>query len=341
MQTFYVKPICTINLNHPATRLSSTPDAKQIVIGSDAPKLSVGGFDHPSIQSIEIARPARHIAISLDGEMLAVVDASYTLRLLTLRFNTFGEELARCDDRVHDVCEFSRDGTMLWSVGLIDNDVAEIRCYDFPTLKVISKHRFQLPIGQCGFMLTPHPREDLLGLWVCGGPDEAWNYWIDIAGNSIELRHQPELDGATPPRFNSRGDRFVVLNGYDLVAFSFPDCRMLFEPVSAEDEDDVWAESMTYLNSPTDDHVLTSTNEARLLIVGLEQGEIVGEVHLERHEPRPAYEIYQSLPKSENHLCTDLHWFMAVGSDLIVSIHTNGKASDRRDSVLCWNKPSL
>ena len=271
--------------------------------------------------------------------MLAVVDASHTLRLLTLHFSTFGEELARCNEPVHDVCEFSRDGMMLWSAGLIHNDVAEIRCYDFPTLKVIAKHRFQLPIGECGFILTPHPREDLLGLWACGGPDEAWNYWIGLTGNSIGLRNQPELDGATPPRFDARGDRFVVLNGYDLVAFSFPDCRMLFEPLCSEDEDDPWAESMTYLNSPTEDHVLTSTNEARLLIVALEQGEIVGEVHLKGHEPRPAYEVYPSLARSDNHLGTDLHWFTPVGSDLILSIHTNGKASDRRDTVLCWNKP--
>jgi hypothetical protein len=341
MQPFHVKPAWTVSLNHPATRVTSTPDAKRIAIASDAPLISLAGVGQSRIQSVRLTKPAGHLAISSDGDVLAVVNASHTLQLLGLGAGTFGYELARLDEPVHDVCEFSRDQAMLWSVGLVSNDVAEIRCYETPTLRVISKHQFQLPIGQCGFLLTVHPQQDVLGLWACGGPDEIWNYWIRIADDAIELRHEPELDGCTPPCFNTRGDRFVVLEGYDLLAFSFPECGMLYDPMTSEDEDDSWAERMTYLNSAGDDHVLATTNESRLFIVGLEQAKVIAEVYLEGHEPKPCYEVYRSLSKTDDGLCTDLHSFISVGSDIILSTHTNGRASNRQDAVLLWNKPQL
>jgi hypothetical protein len=187
--------------------------------------------------------------------------------------------------------------------------------------------------------LTTHPQLDVIGLWACGGPDEVWNYWIKLTANGIDVQHQPELDGSTPPCFNDQGDRFVALNGYDLVSFSYPDCTMLYEPVPAADEDDCWAERMHYLNSTGVDRVLATTNENRLFVVGLEKGEVLGEVHLEGHEPKPCYQVYSALSKDDSGLCTDLHTFTPAGNSLIVSVHTNGKASNRQDSILCWATP--
>src|SRR4030095_9214833 len=125
----------------------------------------------------------------------AVVNASRKLQLLQLDLKSFGNKLSACEEPVHDACEFSLDGTKLWSVGLVSDVIAEIRLYDLPTLNVIASHRFPLPIGQCCFILTPHPQRDVIGLWACGGPDEVWNYWIKLTANGIDVQHQPELDG--------------------------------------------------------------------------------------------------------------------------------------------------
>jgi hypothetical protein len=66
---------------------------------------------------------------------------------------------------------------------------------------------------------------------------------------------------------------------------------------------------------------------------------MIAEVALEGHEPKPCYQVYTSLSKSDDQLCTDLHAFTAVGSGLILSVHTNGRASNRRDSILLWRAP--
>jgi hypothetical protein len=46
-----------------------------------------------------------------------------------------------------------------------------------------------------------------------------------------------------------------------------------------------------------------------------------------------------SLSQNDGRLCTDLHTFITVGADLILSVHTNGKASNRKDSLLLWRAP--
>ena len=337
MLTLPVKPIWTINLDHAATRLASTSDGKRIVIAAEGPLISVGGVGK-SLRTIKLKEPVGHLSISPDGELLVVANASHALRVLRLGDSGFGNELYGQTQPVHDACEFSRDGRALWSVGLVANDVAEIRCYDTQTFKLVASHHLKLPIGQCGFILTIHPREDVIGLWACGGPDAAWNYWVKRNSSSIEVRHQPELDGTTPPAFNSRGDRFVILNEYDLVTFSFPECKVLYEPVTSIDEDDAWREIMVMLDG-SEDRVLASTDNNRLFVVGLGQGSVTAEIHLEGHEPRPCYEVYKSLPKTDDGLCTDFHWLISRHNGVVVSVHTHGKTTSRRDTVLCWLKP--
>ena len=43
MQPFHIKPAWTVSLNHPATRVTSTPDAKRVAIASDAALISLAG----------------------------------------------------------------------------------------------------------------------------------------------------------------------------------------------------------------------------------------------------------------------------------------------------------
>jgi hypothetical protein len=338
----HVRPIWKLDLHHAATMIASTPGAKRIAINSEGPFISLADIDRSELRTIKLSEPARHVAIDSRGESLAIVSASHKLQVLGLESSTFGHELARLEAPVYDVCAFSRDDSLLWTVGLLPDDTAEIYCYDSRSWEIIGRHRFRPLIGGCGFILTIHPQEDLVGLWACGGPDEIWNYWIRLTTAGIELQHQQELDGSTAPCFNTRGDRFVVLNGYDLAAFSFPDCKNLYPPMTAmdENEDDMFAESMCYLDSAADDHVLASTSEGRIFVVALEHGEMVAEVVLEGHEPKPCYQVYIALSKTDDRLCSDLHSFISEGDNLNLSVHTNGRASNRRDTILLWRAPS-
>ena len=334
-----VRPLWTLDLKHAATGVTATPNGQRVAIASEGLLISVAEFGQRSPRTIGVPEPARHIAIDAAGDSLAVVGASRTLQLLGVESSALGRERTRLDTPVHDTCVFSRDGRFLWTVGSPSDDAAEIHCYDSRSLEVIGRRQFKPFAGGCGFMLTQHPHEDIFGLWTCAGPDELWNYWIRLTPGGIELRHQPDLDGWTPPSFNPRGDRFAALNGYDLAAFSFPECTQLYDAMTEPDEDDIWRESLCYLDSPGGDRVLAATNEGRLFVVALEQGEMIAEVALEGHEPRPCHQVYTSLSRQDDHLCTDLHTFTTLRSDLILSVHTNGKASKRTDSLLLWRVP--
>jgi hypothetical protein len=334
-----IKPIWALNLTHAATNVTATPGAKRIAINTEGPFISVADFGESRIQTIQLHEPARHVAINSNGDLLAVASASNTVAVLTLESGRFGQALYRFEEAAHDVCAFSRDGKLLWTVGLIFADFAEIRCYEVGSWNLIAQQRFKPLVGGCGFVLTLHPTNDVLGLWVCGGPDHAWTYWLELTTNGIEVEYQPALDRGTPPSFNSRGDRFVSLNDYELAAFSFPNCRQLYQPRNAMDEnqDDSFAESLCYLDSTENDRVLAATNEGRMFVLSLGSGRIIAEVLLEGHEPKPCYQVYTSLSQSDDRLCSDLHFFGSVGSNLILSVHTNGRASNRRDAILLWN----
>ena len=334
-----IRPIWTLDLTHAATSVAATAGAKRIAVNAEGPFISVADLGESRIQTIPLHEPARHVAINSNGDLLAIVGASNTMEVLTLESGRFGQALYRFDQAAHDMCAFSRDGKLLWTVGLIFAEFAEIRCYEVGSWNVIAQQRFKPLIGGCGFVLTLHPRDDILGLWVSGGPDHVWTYWLELTTNGIEYEYQPELDGGTPPSFNSRGDRFVILNDCELAAFSFPNCRKLYQPMSAMDEheDNPFAESLCYLDSAENDRVLAATNEGRMFVLSLEPGKIIAEVFLEGHEPKPCYQVYKSLSQTDDQLCSDLHFFSSVGSNLILSVHTNGRASNRRDTILLWS----
>lgn len=337
-----IRPVWTLQLDHAATRVTAATGAARIAIASEGALVSVAAIGESSTQTIRLREPARDVAINPDAASLAIVSASRALQLLGLESGAFGRERARWDAPVHDACAFSRDGRSLWTVGILPGEIAEIHCYDARSGVHIGDHRFKPLIGGCGFVITVHPREDVLGLWACGGPDELWNYWIRLTAAGVELQHQPELDGWTPPCFNARGDRFVARNGYDLAEFAFPSCHRVRSPVAAgeEEEDAGWADSLCYVDSAAADRVLASTNDGRVFVVALERGETVAEVALEGHEPRPCSEVYTALSRSDDQLCTDLHFFEAVGNNLVLSVHTNGKTTNRKDTILLWRAPS-
>jgi hypothetical protein len=336
-----IAPVWTLQLDHAATRVAATIGATRVAIASEGPLVSVAANGVSSMQTICLSQPAREIAISPDAASLAVVSASGTLQILELESSAFGRLRARWDAPVHGACAFSRDGRFLWTVGNRPDETAEIHCYDARSGAPAGEHRFKPLIGGCGFVFTVHPQDDVLALWACGGPDELWNYWIRLTAGGVDLQHQPALDGWTPPCFNVRGDRFVARGGYDLAAFAFPDCEPVYSPETSEDDDeDGWRESLCYLDSVADDRVLTSTNEGRLFVVGLEAGERIAEVALQGHEPRPCHQVYTALSKSDDRLCTDLHTFYAAGPNLLLSVHTNGKTTNRKDTLLLWHAPS-
>ena len=102
------------------------------------------------------------------------------MEVLTLESGRFGQSLYRFDEAAHDVCGFSRDGKLLWTVGLTFADFAENRCYEVGSWNLIAQQCFKPLISGCGFVLMLH---------LCGGPDHVWTYWLELTANGIELEY--------------------------------------------------------------------------------------------------------------------------------------------------------
>ncbi|MGH9881733.1 MAG: hypothetical protein ACRD6N_09885 [Pyrinomonadaceae bacterium] len=164
-----VRPIWKIDLNHTATIVTSTPEAKRIAIASEASIISVAEFGQSSVQTINLSEPTRDLSINSAGNNLAVVGASRKLQVLGFESSNFKREVARWETPVYDTCTFSRDGDLLWTVGGLSDHVAEIHCYDARNWKLLDQLQFEPHIDGCGFILTLHPQDDLVGLWACGG----------------------------------------------------------------------------------------------------------------------------------------------------------------------------
>jgi hypothetical protein len=60
---------------------------------------------------------------------------------------------------------------------------------------------------------------------------------------------------------------------------------------------------------------------------------------VEGYEPKPCYQVYSALPKTDNNLCSDLHTLTPVGNNFVLSVHTHGKVSNRKDTLLLWRVP--
>jgi hypothetical protein len=102
---FPIRPIMTLDLDHGATAVTSTPEAKRIAIASEGPFISVADMGESLLKTLKLKEPSRHIAINSRGDSLAVVSASHTLQVVGLE-SAFGRELARLDAHVHDVVRF-------------------------------------------------------------------------------------------------------------------------------------------------------------------------------------------------------------------------------------------
>lgn len=128
------------------------------------------------------------------------------------------------------------------------------------------------------------------------------------------------------------------MRGNELGAFTFPDCQRVYSDSSTAAETDGWGDSLCYVESP-DDRLLVSANEGGIFVVALKQGQIIAEVALEGHEPRPCHQVYTALSRSDDQVCSDLHPFVDVGNSLVLSVHTNGKTTNRKDTLFLW-RPS-
>ncbi|MEG4807064.1 hypothetical protein QUA82_04450 [Microcoleus sp. F8-D3] len=259
-------------------------------------------------------------AIMANGNHLAIVTANNQLVYEQQLPNPPVKHYLYNENGFQD-CWFDADGLRFWCMKLIESDQVEIQIRDTNSWQIQRKFLLKDPFGGSTFSFQPHPENQILALWAAAGQDGQQVYWLYDDGIKIHAVEVACLADTTPPVFHPAGSEFLVLDdsNRELSRFSFPDCNLLGQcQWPWPDSDDSFDYSMCYLS---DDRLLINTNEGLMYLIDLNKMEMLDELILSGHEPRPSQELYPNLNEEEG-LCSDLDCFYRFDSDRILSVHS-------------------
>ncbi|MEG3932917.1 MULTISPECIES: hypothetical protein [unclassified Microcoleus] len=269
------------------------------------------------------------LAISPKGDLLAAIMANGNhLAIMTAENQlVFEEQLPNppvkfsYNKNGFQDCWFDADGVRFWCMKLIEGGEVEIQIRDTNSWQIQRQLLLEDPFCWSSFSFHPHPENQILALWAAAGQDGQQIYWLYDDGTEIHAVEVPCPDDTGPPEFHPAGGEFVVVHDCDrqISRFSFPECNLLgICECPCPDSDDRFSYS-TYLS---DDRLLINTGNGRMYLIDIEKMEMLDELILSGHEPRPSQELYPNLKDVEEGLCSDLDRFYRFDSDSILSVHS-------------------
>ncbi|MEG4309571.1 MULTISPECIES: hypothetical protein [unclassified Microcoleus] len=269
------------------------------------------------------------LAISPKGDLLAAIMANGNHLAIVTAENqlVFEEQLPHppvkfsYNKNGFQDCWFDADGVRFWCMKLIEGGEVEIQIRDTNSWQIQRQLLLEDPFCWSSFSFHPHPENQILALWAAAGQDGQQIYWLYDDGTEIHAVEVPCPDDTGPPEFHPAGGEFVVVHDCDrqISRFSFPDCNLLgICECPCPDSDDWFRYSMCYLS---DDRLLIDTVEGRMYLIDIDKMEMLDELILSGHEPRPSQELYPNLNEEEG-LCSDLDCFYRFDSDRILSVHS-------------------
>jgi hypothetical protein len=236
---------------------------------------------------------------------------------------------------------FSRDERVLWAV--VRNGPAEavLEARDGTSIQVIGSAPVADPFRDSYFHPVPHPIDPTrLVVWAAAGQDGQCAYRAAWADRTVRVERLAEMKECTLPAFSRSGDRLVMLcDEGELRHYTFPDGSLLGRMPWPFDEED--SERGDYALFAGDRRALFPTNEHRMHLVDLERMQVIDEVAVAGHEPRPARELYRL---DEDGLCTDLEVIVSLGADAFLSSHldlpTERPIEDWTERFISWRLES-
>jgi len=326
-----VSPITVTELDHRALFVA-VADSGHVAALSKEGIGSLIAEDHLTMSRFELGFEVLGTTISPDGKRLTLLERT-TMSLVALP--DLVEEV--CVDDIVESCMFSSSGAWLWSASHDDSDTAVLEVRDRKTGDIIVRTEVPDPFGSSSLMLFRHPREDCVALWVAAGQDGQCLYWGNYDGSKLTAQRFPDLTDITPPSFDRSGRRFLVVSDDSVRLYEYPAGPELGRMVWPL-ENDPPAETVTFVG---DEHAVVHSGNGRLFLISLRQMEVVEEIIIRGHEPRPVHEIYPNLPRDHD-LCSDLSTFLPLPSGEFLSIHRelpSASISDWRDQLITWKIP--
>ena len=324
-----VAPTTTAALGHRALHIGAANSGHVVALSKEG----IGSLlapDHLTVARFEVGCHLGGIAVSPDGKRLAMLEDS----AMTLIALPDLAEKVRVEDSIEG-CLFSRSGKLLWTTLHSGSDVAVLEIRDSKSCAIIARTEVPDPFESSELMLFNHPIEDRVALWVAAGQDGQCLYWGHYDGCELTMQRFPELTDTTPPSFDRSGKRFLVVSGGCVRLYEFPNGPELGR-ITWPLEDDPPAETVAFVG---DEHALVHSGNGRLFLVGLRRMQIVEEIRIRGHEPRPVRDLYPNLQRDLD-LCSDLTTFMTLPSGGFLSVHQElHSIADWRDQLLTWEIP--
>jgi hypothetical protein len=326
-----IDPITSAALGHRALHIGAANSVHVVALSKEG----IGSLltaDHLTVTRFQVGCQVDGIALSPDGEQLAILGAT-SMSLVDLP-GLAGK--VRVEDCIEG-CLFSPSGKLLWTTLHSGNDVVVLEVRDSKSCATIARTEVPDPFESSALMLFNHPSEDRVALWVAARQDGQCLYWGHYDGCELTTQRFPDLTDTTPPYFDHSGKRFLVVSGGCVRLYEFSTGSELGRipwPLA----NDPPAETVAFIG---DEHALVHSGNGRLLLISLRQMQIVEEISIRGHEPRPIRELYPNLPRNLD-LCSDLTTFMPLPSGAFLSVHQelpSKSIADWRDQLLTWKIP--
>lgn len=239
-----------------------------------------------------------------------------------------------------DDCFFDESGDYLWCAATRSRDEATVQLRESGRWSVVLSVEVQDPFGgsSCSFHRTGKP--EVVALWLAAGQDGQQVYWLTRQAGEVRCDPEINLENTTPPAFSPSGTSFWVVNDDQAACrFEYPSVRQTASCESPCGEDDPFGCSVCCLD---DRYAFVGSGSGRIFVLDARRMNVVEEVIIEGHEPRPVEHYYPSLV-GDKQLSTDISFFQRVGS-LIVFVHRLDRGSDLsgwKDGLLCFSVDAL
>lgn len=324
-------PITTVALGHRALHLAAAQTGHIVALSKEGTG-SLIAPDHVSLTRFEVGHEVAGVSIAPNGAALALLEES---AMSLVKLPDFAETV-HVEDSIEG-CLFSQSGRHLWSALHASNDTAVLEIRDAKTCAVLSRVEVSDPFESSGLMLFSHPNEDEVAMWVAGGQDGQCLYWGRFDGSKLTVRHFEGLTDTAPPAFDRSGQRFLVVSGGNVRLYQYPSGPELGR-IPWPLEDDPPAESVVFFG---EDHAVVHSGNGRLFLVDLRKLQIVEEIVIRGHEPRPVRELFPNLQRDLDP-CSDLSTFNMLASGEFLSVHQElppTSLKDWRDQIITWRVP--
>jgi hypothetical protein len=326
-----LEPLKSVSLSHRALHVAAAASGEIVALSKEGVGTLIGP-NRSAARALEFDGQVTGVALAPDGDLLAVLEDEF-LSLIELPTLTKTLRLA-C---AFEAALFSHSGKFLWSAFHIQGAKAVLEVLDTTNWGLVAKAEVPDPFENSALMLFAHPAEERVVLWVAGGQDGQCLYWGHFAGSRVALKRFPELTNTTPPCFDRAGKRFLVVSDGAVRLYQFPKGPELGR-IQWQLADDPPAESIAFVG---EERALVHSGNGRLFLIDLKCLQIVEEIQISGHEPRPAYELYPNL-YPDGDLCSDLSTFLPLPSGEFLSIHRQlprESTLDWRDEILVWKFP--